>query len=686
MNINKLGSNIVNSCIKSANDYVTPSISYIKRTPLKEINLEGLRYAPHKADIIQECEKLKFEKMLRTDYSSEQIKISINGEEAVWSRFRGSQMGSQDAFWAKNEKTGGLYYVKYAQDAEKEGHIESEILASKLYRLAGIDAPEVVPITINGNIKGLASRYVPNLEPLSGNSNKLYEGFAADAWLANWDSLLHGNTFLRNGHSFKIDNGGALRYRAQGKLKPNFGDKVDELTTLVDGRNWTSTEIYSSMTQEDLIKSFEKVCNISDKAIIDTVADKELAQTLINRRNYMNAVLAEIKETPKTERSLEGYLSRVTQQASEKLVFNSETLSEILSKRLNSAIIEDKNNSIIMPPSKSVANNLIEELKTIEGRGVKISQDEITSFLREVAEDGLDIRAPKDKANLMKLCAMEEFYTRMFFNLSKIAEKTPMKDGETASSYVTRLTKLRAKKLKQIEALRIKTIKSKLKYEADSPAPSRPLTPKERAQAIKELQAQRRRDIECEIKDTLPKIPEDASDAFIHKCWQKAHLGNFKFSSDELQDAVMQTGRRYNSSHPIKTKCGGGQDIAEKDYVSEFEFEPVYHWIKKKDAEKFVTRDLPKVGEVYTVPRRQCCSTHKTYAEFDYGDHLPALNVKFIMHPKSETSRAYNTGYNQEVVYRAGEQFRILDKECVECIDPHTGEGYLRWEVHMQEV
>ena len=82
-----------------------------------------------------------------------------------------------------------------------------------------------------------------------------------------------------------------------------------------------------------------------------------------------------------------------------------------------------------------------------------------------------------------------------------------MKDGETASSYVTRLTKLRAKKkLKQIEALRIKTIKSKLKYEADSPAPSRPLTPKERAQAIKELQAQRRRDIECEIKDTLPKF------------------------------------------------------------------------------------------------------------------------------------------------------------------------------------
>ena len=32
----------------------------------------------------------------------------------------------------------------------------------------------------------------------------------------------------------------------------------------------------------------------------------------------------------------------------------------------------------------------------------------------------------------------------------------------------------------------------------------------------------------------------------------------------------MQTGRRYNSTHPIKTKCGGGQDIAEKGLCVRF--------------------------------------------------------------------------------------------------------------------
>ena len=70
----------------------------------------------------------------------------------------------------------------------------------------------------------------------------------------------------------------------------------------------------------------------------------------------------------------------------------------------------------------------------------------------------------------------------------------------------------------------------------------------------------------------------------------------------------------------------------------------------------------------------------------DYGDHLSTLNVKFIMHPKTETSRAYYLGRNQEVIYPAGEQFKILDKSLVEYIDPKTGLGLMRWEIHMQEI
>ena len=163
------------------------------------------------------------------------------------------------------------------------------------------------------------------------------------------------------------------------------------------------------------------------------------------------------------------------------------------------------------------------------------------------------------------------------------------------------------------------------------------------------------------------------------------HMGAFTFSNNELQKSVMALGGRYNAKSPIKTKSLY-EFIADKDYKQEFEIEPVYHWFGKSKPEEFVMNEIPKKGEIYTLPDLHCCSAHKTYAEECFGDHISTQNIKFIMHPKSETSRAYNLGLNQEVVYPAGQQFRILDKELVEHIDPRTGAGYLRWEIHMQEV
>ena len=164
-----------------------------------------------------------------------------------------------------------------------------------------------------------------------------------------------------------------------------------------------------------------------------------------------------------------------------------------------------------------------------------------------------------------------------------------------------------------------------------------------------------------------------------------AHLGSFKFSNTQLQTAVMQLGGRYNSKTPMKFRTAACEIIAPKEYKQDFENEPVYHWFQQDNPDEFV-KSLPDVGEIYTLKTRHCCSTHKHYGEEDYNDYISDLNIKFVMHPKSETSRAYNLGRNQEVVYPAGEQFKILDKKLVEDIDPKSGFGYLRWEIHMQEV
>lgn len=635
------------------------------------------------ADTIQLSKEALFGKSLASKYPQKPIKISINEKESIWSRFVDSQMGSQDAFWAKNNQTGEIFYIKYAANEAKEGHIASEIQASKLYKLAGFETPEIQPVTINGKIKGLASKYIPDLkEPV--DEKTIRQGFAADAWLANWDSVLYGNTFVKDGKIYKLDNGGALNYRAMGGLKPNFGEVVDELVTLVDGRNFESTSVYSAMTHQELVNSFKKVCNISDSAIKKAVDDPKLAQTLIQRKNYMKKVLVEMEKTPKQKESVAKYFTNIANNLAKQGKFDADVILTDFSKIVDSKIVKGLN-SFTMPSTKELSKDLLKQIKQLEKNGVKIDKEDIINLLKEMTDAGLDIKPSKASGYQNVFFAMEEQYNKMFSSLLKLAEKTPQKEGETASAYLSKLIKAREKRIKQLDDFRIKNIKSKLKYEPEAAMPAKTvLTDSQRAQAIKELESARKSDALIDIH-TIPKLSENASDQEIYEAWQRAHLGSFEFSNDSLQKSVMGVGGRYNSKHPIKTKTDF-EAVLEKNYKQDFDNEPVYHWFGSNNPEAFISKNIPKNGEVYTIPQMQCCSTHKHYAEMDFGDHMSSQNIKFVIHPKSETSRAYNVGYNQEVVYPAGEKFRILDKDCIEYIDPDNGSGCMRWEIHMQEV
>lgn len=636
-----------------------------------------------KKDTVELSQEALFGKRLLTHYEQSPIKISLAGKEGNWTKYSGSQMGSQDAFWARNNETGEIYYIKFAQNKAKEGHIASEIQANNLYKLAGVETPEVVPVTINGVTKGLASKYIPDLKDATTDLKQLRKGFAADAWLANWDSLLYGNTFIKDGKMYKIDNGGALKYRAMGELKPNFGDTVDEIITLVDGRNFESTSIYSKLTHEELVESFKKVCKISDKSIKETVDDPKLAQTLINRKNYMKKFLAEIEKSPRKDENIQTYFSNIAKRISSQTNFDQENILSSLSKFVSSKI---KNGymGVTLPSTKTILKDLSAELKQLEKDGVKISEDDIIKLLQEVASEGINFKVPSKCNASYQIFEMEEQYNKMFKTLLNIANKTPKKETESGSAYFTRLIKAREKRIKQLDDFRIKNIKSKLKYAPDKPYEIPTLSEKHRQEAIKALQDERERDFQIEVMP-IPLVTGKSTDKEICEAWQQAHLGGFNFKNSELEEAVMSLAGRYNSKHPIKTKTQF-ETIAQKNYKQDFENEPVYHWFESVAPEDFVNRQIPKTGEIYTLKRQQCCSTHKEYGEIEFGDHMPNQNIKFIMHPKSETSRAYNVGYNQEVVYPKGEQFKILDKEYIEYIDPKTGNGKMVWEIHMQEV
>ncbi len=192
---------------------------------------------------------------------------------------------------------GARYYVKFPKNPD---HAKSEVLAAKLYELAGITAPISRMATQNGKV-GIASLMdeslkhdVPALS--SGKVHSVKAGFAADAWLANYDvaGLGFDNVMLKpTGGAVRIDVGASMEFRAQGAKKP-FGSKVGETKTLLDPKiNAQSSAMFAGITPADITAGVAKIAAIPDEAIRSLVlehgpgtvaARKKLAETLIARK------------------------------------------------------------------------------------------------------------------------------------------------------------------------------------------------------------------------------------------------------------------------------------------------------------------------------------------------------------------------------------------------------------------
>ena len=153
-------------------------------------------------------------------------------------------------------------HQKYPCYKDDSKHIESEFLANKLYNLAGVQTADVKLVYMSGNKVCLASKFQEGLKPL--NIQEAQRAFAVDAWLANWDGVLSENTMSVGGSCLKIDCGGSLRYRAMGGLKPQFGDQVDELLTLLSHKNSGSASVYHNMSRETAINSLKKAMDYKE--------------------------------------------------------------------------------------------------------------------------------------------------------------------------------------------------------------------------------------------------------------------------------------------------------------------------------------------------------------------------------------------------------------------------------------
>lgn len=238
----------------------------------------------------------------------------------------GHQQGTNPGGTYKHNESGEKWYVKYPQAdrrffdsedaavAHQNAHAKNEVLAGKLYQRAGVHVPET-KLVKRGKVHGVASKILDAKEDphaiQSGKPHGIGHGFAADAWLGNYDSVGydHDNMLVHpEGHVARIDHGAALRFRAQGAPKSkegpkSWGPKVHELS-LLDGPNHhqahemrNAARVFSNAPKEHIRAGAHSVSGIPDHDIRNIVSrhgpedpheNRKLADTLIARRDHIS--------------------------------------------------------------------------------------------------------------------------------------------------------------------------------------------------------------------------------------------------------------------------------------------------------------------------------------------------------------------------------------------------------------
>jgi ADP-ribose pyrophosphatase YjhB (NUDIX family) len=233
------------------------------------------------------------------------------------------------------DQSGNDYYVK---EPRSTLHAQNEALAAALYKELQVPAVEVFLGEKNGELRTVSpiveSTGVLGYNPERSVIEKLQEGFAVDAWLANWDiaGLTFDNVIIdKDGNPIRVDPGGTLMWRAQGEPKGKmFGDVVGEIDTLrSESKAPEASVIFGDMTDDQVKESAKVLLNISperideivDSIISDFADAADLKMKLRNRRQSIldrfgltdaDKLDEPVEETPTEEQVLDNSTEMVT--------------------------------------------------------------------------------------------------------------------------------------------------------------------------------------------------------------------------------------------------------------------------------------------------------------------------------------------------------------------------------------
>jgi predicted ABC-type ATPase len=212
-----------------------------------------------------------------------------------WKRV-GAQGGSNPGGIFEDEH-GTRHYVKHPQVNPDQA--KAEKVADDIYRALDIPAKESEVITRKGKL-GLAGKMLPQARQMNREeinaSPDVKKGYVADAFLGNWDvfGLSHDNIVeAADKHHYRVDNGGTLFYRAQGKPKDFPHDRVDELDSLIGKRSDGSWQkghyAYGNLPKEEIQRQAQALASTLTDSKLESIV-KEAGITGPEADRYLKAL------------------------------------------------------------------------------------------------------------------------------------------------------------------------------------------------------------------------------------------------------------------------------------------------------------------------------------------------------------------------------------------------------------
>lgn len=227
--------------------------------------------------------------------------------------------GSTGAELVRDAK-GKMYVRKRGASAE---HLQEEVYADGVYQALGVRVPAMRmytgsdgrPVKLAEYVEGRTLNDLRN-EPAAYRAavKKLQGNMAADALLGNWDVIGAANDNILvdgSGQVWRIDNGGSLRFRAQGgrKTATDWDGNVDALWSLRNPQFANNHAVFGDADYVDVLAQMKQMTTAKQRKAVLAALPEELHATVNARLDQMQR-LVETGETLLGDQWLPGYVDQ----------------------------------------------------------------------------------------------------------------------------------------------------------------------------------------------------------------------------------------------------------------------------------------------------------------------------------------------------------------------------------------